>query len=307
MKAMLRKVAITVCGVMLFTGGRAVAEESPYPEDVTAETLAHPAELARLERPGEVFFEEGFEQGDALSRWYDVKAVKENRTRIVLDPKAAHSGRGVLELTTVDRSGKACDAGAKYWFHPGHDVVYLRRYIRFAEDYDQGNLNHVGGSLYAVAGADKWGGMGKAGICPVGDDRFGASFEPWRHWGEYDPPGHMMLYTYWMDMKGDKKTGKYYGNNFTPPEDRRIVPKRGVWVCLEHMIRSNTLGKADGELASWVDGKLYMHVTRFRWRSTDALKIKRISLGLYVHSSRKTNRVWYDDVVLSTGYVGTAP
>ena len=37
-------------------------------------------------------------------------------------------------------------------------------YIRFADDYDQGNLHHVGGSLYAVASANRWAEMGKAGV-----------------------------------------------------------------------------------------------------------------------------------------------
>ncbi|HJN19214.1 MAG TPA: hypothetical protein QGH10_27225, partial [Armatimonadota bacterium] len=56
--------------------------------------------------------------------------------------------------------------------------------------------------------------------------------------------------------------------------------------------------------AAWSDGELYIHLTGFRWRSTDELKLKRVSLGLYVHQSTRPNTVWYDDIVLSTGYVG---
>jgi len=181
--------------------------------------------------------------------------------------------------------------------------VYARRYIKFAEDYDQGNLHHVGGSIYAVAGSDKWGGMGKAGIRPTGDDRFGASFEPWRAWGRNEPPGAMMLYTYWMDMKRDRD-GNYWGNNLSPPQERQVVLKRGVWHCLEHTIKANTVGEADGEMAAWIDGKLYIHLKGFRWRSSAEVRLKRLSLILYVHQSRRSNTVWYDDVALSTGYVG---
>ena len=48
---------------------------------------------------------------------------------------------------------------------------------------------------------------------------------------------------------------------------------------------------------------IYLHMTGFRW-CTKPLKLKRIFIELYVHHSRKTNRVWYDDIALSTGYIG---
>jgi len=285
--------------VFAFRGALADEAESPYPTDVTVKTLADPAELARLQKSGEVFFKEGFESPEALGRWYNRKG----REQVVTDPALVHTGKGALQLDVPDNEGKEAGAGVTYWFHPGHDVVYFRRYIKFAQDYDQGNLNHVGGSLYAVAGSDKWGGMGKAGIKPTGDDRFGASFEPWRAWGRNDPPGAMMLYTYWMDMKRDKD-GNYWGNNLTPPAERQVLLKRGTWHSLEHMIKANTPGEADGEMAAWIDGKLYIHFKGFRWRSSPEVRLKRIGLGLYIHQSRRPNTVWYDDVALSTGYIG---
>ena len=50
------------------------------------------------------------------------------------------------------------------------------------------------------------------------------------------------------------------------------------------MIKTNDPGKANGELAAWIDGKLY------------------------IHKATQDNTVWYDDVALSTGYLGpTAP
>lgn len=277
----------------------------PYPADVTLATLPDSEAMTRLERPGDVFHTEGFDTADALDGWYnfDAGGARPERTEVALDDGAARTGRGALRLTTADKGGDASGAGAHYWFHPSHDVVYFRRYIRFAEDYDQGNLNHVGGSLYAVAGDDRWAEMGKAGLKPNGDDRFGAGFEPWRDWGRNAPPGAMMLYTYWMDMKPDR-SGPYYGNNLMPPKERQTPLERGRWHCLEHMIRANTPGNADGEVAAWIDGELYIHLTGFRWRTTPELRLKRISLGLYVHRSERVNTVWYDDLALSTGYIG---
>jgi hypothetical protein len=34
------------------------------------------------------------------------------------------------------------------------------------------------------------------------------------------------------------------------------------------------------------------------------VKLKRFNIGVYVHRAKKDNTVWYDDVVLSTGYIG---
>jgi len=89
-----------------------------------------------------------------------------------------------------------------------------------------------------------------------------------------------------------------------PEEKDRITITRDRWYCLEHMIKANEVGKADGELAAWIDGKLYIHYTGIRWRTSGDVKLKRFDIGVYVHQARKDNTVWYDDVALSTGYVG---
>ena len=70
------------------------------------------------------------------------------------------------------------------------------------------------------------------------------------------------------------------------------------------MIQVNDVGQANGELAAWIDGKLYIHYKSFRWRTSADVKLKRFDIGVYVHQAAKDNTVWYDDVVLSTGYVG---
>lgn len=280
-----------------------VAADVSYPRDVTQETLSNPEELSLLKSAGEIFFQENFELPGSLQKWYNRIGEKAGATKVTIDPACAHSGNGVLHLSTSDQDGKSSAAGCGYWFHPGYDTVYFRRYIKFAEDYDQGNLNHVGGSLYAVAGDDKWAQMGKAGIRPEGDDRFGAAFEPWRDWKRNEAPGAMMIYSYWMDMKQDGD-GNYWGNMLTPSKEKRVVLKRNVWYCLEHMIKANTPGQADGEMAAWINGKLYIHLKGFRWRTSPEVMLKRIFLGLYVHQSRQSNMVWYDDIALSTGYIG---
>jgi hypothetical protein len=275
------------------------------PALVTAKTRADKSALRALEKKGRVIFEDGFESKKSLRKYFEIRGLDGGKARLDFDKKIAHSGRGAFRFRALPADGEASGSGASGWLGDrGFDRVYYRRYIRFAKDYDQGNLHHVGGGLTGVATRGKWDGMGKAGIRPEGDDRFNSSFEPWCDWGRRPPPGAMFLYTYWMDMKKDEKTGHYWGNNLQAAPRERIELARDRWICLEHMIKVNDVGKANGELAAWIGGKLYIHYTGFRWRTTEKLKIKRFSLGIYVHRSTRENVVWYDDVVLSTGYVG---
>lgn len=298
-----------VAALALLTAGclrqRAQAEDAPpYPVLVTAATRANAQTLGALEKPGKVFFTDGFESAESLKNYFEIGGLEEGRAKLTTDAKLAHRGEGAFQFTAPAAAGKESSAGASFWFGPeGHKQVYYRRYIKFAADYDQGNLHHVGGGLAAVAGTNKWAEMGKAGIRPQGDDRFTSSFEPWRDWGRYSPPGFMFLYTYWMDMKGSGE-GRYWGNNLCSADDERVALEREKWYCLEHMIKANDLGQANGELAAWIDGKLYIHYTGFRWRTTEDVTLKRCNFGIYIHQAAQDNTVWYDDVALSTGYVG---
>lgn len=284
----------------------AVASALPPPRDVTGATLADPKALAALEAPGTVLFHDEFETDASFAQWFEVRGKDDGRVVIEHDPKLVRTGKGSIRCTAPARDGAASGSGASAWLGAdGHDCVHFRRWIRFADDYDQGSLNHTGGGLAGVAGSGKWDEMGKAGIRPNGADNFSAAFEPWRDWGRNRAPGAMMSYVYWMDMERDRD-GHWWGNLFAPDAERRVNPERGSWVCLEQRIRVNTLGKADGELATWIDGKLYQHLVGFRWRTDEKLRIKRFDVGIYVHAAVRTNVVWYDDVVVSTGYVGTA-
>jgi hypothetical protein len=293
------------------TVARALSQETPgdeasppYPRLVTAETRADTNALAALEKPGKVFFCDDFESPDSLKKYFEVRGLNDGRAKLVFDAKAAHSGKGAIQFTAVARDGRESGAGASGWFGPeGYDRLHFRRYLKFAADYDQGNLNHVGGGLAAVAGADRWRAMGSAGIRPRGDDHFNSSFEPWCDWRRYPVPGYLFLYTYWMDMKRDRD-GNYWGNMLGPAENERVVLRRDQWYCLEHMIRVNDTGKANGELAAWIDGRLYIHYRGFRWRTSAEVRLKRFDIGVYVHQAKKDNSVWYDDLALSTGYIG---
>ncbi len=302
----IRKQAAGMAASLCLFATMATAQTDPpfWPQLVTDRTLADPAALAALEQPGQVIFEDGFESEQSLKNYFEIRGLREGNVQIVSDPQLAHSGDGAIQFTAVARGGRESGVGATAWLGAeGYDRLYFRRYLRFATDYDQGPLHHVGGGLTGVAGADRWRAMGTAGRRPTGDDHFRSALEPWRDWGRYEAPGYMFLYTYWMDMKRDRD-GNYWGNMLGPAPDQRIVLQRDRWYCLEHMIQTNQPGQTDGEMAAWIDGRLYIHYQGIRWRSAEDVKLKRFGIGLYVHRATRDNTVWYDDVAISTGYIG---
>ncbi len=214
---------------MVGIAGGVIASESdphPYPQLTTAATKADSQARATLEKEGRVFFRDDFESPDSLKKYFEIRGLKNGDARLVTDANSAHSGSGAIQFTARARDGRESGVGASGWLGPqGYDRVYFRRYIKFAADYDQGNLNHVGGGLAGVAGTNRYDGMGSAGIRPRGDDRFTSGFEPWRDWGRYPAPGYMFLYTYWMDMNRDRD-GNYWGNMLGPDKAGRIALKR---------------------------------------------------------------------------------
>lgn len=304
MQTNLLLLVVTLLGPLSLSSVR--CEDARPPLLVTARTLADPKALATLQTPGKSVFQDDFETQASLDKYFEVRGLKEGRAKLETTAAQARSGKGSFRFTAPANNGEESGAGATGWLGAeGLDRAHLRYYIRFAADYDQGNLNHSGGSLAAVSGSDRWQAMGKAGIRPRGDDHFNCRFEPWCDWRSVKPPGYLFLYTYWMDMQRDPD-GHYWGNMLAPAAAARVVPERGRWYCLEHMILANTPGKPDGELAAWIDGKLYLHFTGLRWRSDARVKIKRFDLGVYVHQAAKDNTVWFDDVAVSTGYIGPA-
>jgi hypothetical protein len=292
---------LVVTGALILRVDSVVAQD--FPQVVTEQTRSDTESLARLQTPGVLIFADSADTVAGFDSYLEVRGRADGRARVATDG-AAHRGAGAYEFVAPENGGHESGSGATLYFGPeGYDTVYFRRYLRFAPDYDQGNLNHTGGGLAGTAGSDPWAGMGQAGIRPTGADRFTASLEAWKDWGRYPAPGYFFIYAYWMDMAQDPD-GNYWGNFFQPETERRLVPERGRWYCLEQMIAVNDPGQANGEMAAWIDGELHIHATGFRWRTTTDVRLKRASFGIYIHAATRDNRVWYDDIALSTGYIG---
>lgn len=243
---------------------------------------------------GRIIFIDTFESGQIRDKWHlnESSSIKLNYS-----PKHVHSGSRSMEVTALP--GKEAGDMAMIWFMPGYDKVHVRWYCKFSDDFDQGNLMHLN---KLIAGKGRWN-TGAAGKRPSGFDFFRTTLDVWRDWGKNPAPGEPILYSYFPLMKIDRKTGMYWGNIFK--SQRKVLIKRDRWYCMEMMLKANTAGRPDGEQAFWVNGKLIGHFKNITWRLTDDLKINKFSFGLYIHDNKKINRVWYDDVVVSTGFVGS--
>lgn len=253
---------------------------------------------------------------------------------VVDDRQFAHGGQRCVQATAtrgVDHGGEITLVLPK-----GEDRLFVRFYCRFAEDTV---WPHHFVKLRALAkGFD-----GEAGKAPPGDQGFWTGIEPLR--------GTWRFYTYWHAMRGWNNPGPvpgrnddgtettaandFYGNSFTP-DGQDPVPK-DRWICVEAMLQANTVGKHDGAMAFWIDGKEVgrygpgvpvgcwrrnVFVTSgpnckdprpfsgFDFRTVPELKVNEVALLWYVSDeyaakgTAERNRVWFDDVVVATEYIG---
>jgi hypothetical protein len=128
-------------------------------------------------------------------------------------------------------------------------------------------------------------------------------------------PGYAFVYSYWPFQRTN------WGDWWYPPgtggpwltqpgnyPDFRPIPNwqpiRGVWYCYEFMVKVNTLGRRDGEVAYWIDGQLRGRFPDLFIRSVSDLKTDTVKLLAGAAQSERVNKKWYDNVVIARSYIG---
>lgn len=271
----------------------------------TALAASYPRDQG-IGRDKAVLFHDDFEVGPIGAAWDEVSrrlgSLGTDRSEPVEEETRAGIARGRRSARIQLRQNGYEDVTFVKWLRPGRDELYMRYYVRYGSDY--GYHGHGGGGFMADAGQGGFKGAGKA---PDGDKFFWATLEPIGPRG-WDPPGALIFYAYWWKMKPDAR-GNYWGNWFQPTPDR--VPRRETWVCVEWRVKANTAGKDDGELDCWIDGQKCGAFRGINWRSTESLKVNKVSLSLWLEATAyaragwgTTRTVWYDDVVVATRYIG---
>ncbi len=317
--------------ILLAAGIAAVAEEGKLPEGCGL-SAEHRGDRGIGDDPA-VLLAEDFEKGeiaDLSRKWTEVSNKDGKALAWAKDGPEGTNGKRCIQMTAT----LGQDVGGHLYapLPRGVDTAYARFYVKFAEDAEY--IHHfvwLGGHEPQT----RWPNP-RAGTRPEGNERFSVGIEPFGFRGTIPPPGAWCFYNYWHEMKisADKK---YWGNGLRPAKDC-VVPK-GRWQCVEFMIKLNSQPDSpDGELALWLDGKPVAHFRRgarrgawsgmgfqlqdeggeefegFRWRTSTDLKVNYFWLEHYVTENaarqngvkepRKVNRVWFDDVVVATEYVG---
>lgn len=268
----------------------------------------------------DVLFVEDFEDdlSDVVRRWSDVK----NRPGIEQSQDTPTRSSGSRSVKLVCTGGE--NTGAHFYKSmvslSDEPVLHLRYYVKYVDSASR--YHHAGGRLGGYNPPVPYP-LGGAGIRPKGDDKFTVALEPFQR---SRPPRHQ-FYNYWLGMKpgGD---GKYYGNVLLmeAPALSRVV--YGEWIAVEIMVRLNTPGMTDGEVAAWVNGRKVAHYKPgnpvgkhwstftpgagadvfpgIEFRNDPRLAVNFIKLELYSSRTQpgKTTRIMYDDVVAARSYIG---
>jgi hypothetical protein len=310
-------------GCALPAGRRPLAQAAPAVESASGQPAGR----------GEMLFAEDFETGsldEVARRWGEMSNQGGKVMAFSSDVPPGSRGKRSLQMTATlgENTG-----GHLYTRLPrAVETLFARFYVKFAPDADYiHHFVHLGGYNPPTA----WP-QGGAGERPRGDERITVGIEPHGDNGRNPAPGAWNFYTYWHEMKisADRR---YWGNALGPAQPLQVPRDR--WQCVEVMLKLNSASeKADGELALWLDGKPAMRIAKgtrrgpwtglgfrlvdqdgepfegFRWRTDPDLKINFFWLLHYVTENaarqnhvanpHRINRVWFDDIVLSTAYVG---
>lgn len=273
-----------------------------------------------IEQDPDVLFVENFEDDlpQVVGRWSDVK----NTPGIEQSPDTpAHSsGSRSVRLTCIGGENTGAHFYKSMVSLSDEPVLHLRYYVKYVDSTSQ--YHHAGGRLGGYHPAVPYP-LGGAGIRPKGDDKFTVALEPFQR---SKPPRHQ-FYNYWVGMKpgGD---GKYYGNVLLMEEPAMSPVVYDEWMAVEIMVKINTPGMTDGEVAAWVNGRKVAHyrpgypVGRhgstftpgagtdvfpgIDFRNVAALAVNFIKLEFYSSRTQpgQTSVLMYDDVVVARSYIG---
>ncbi len=201
-----------------------------------------------------------------------------------------------------------------------HEQLYFRAWIRFADDHELvHHFLNIGGSQ-----SDDYWYHGTAGCLPNGEMSMGTTVD----FKEGTHESH--FYTYTPDMSCDTNCGNYmdvqavcdecmskglptceeqpqccWGNHYE--SDTPHYFPVGEWFCFEMMMKANTPGEHDGEMVYWVNEEIIHSELTMMWRLVPSLSLNRVRLQHYIETSDAdghSNRVWFDDVVVSTEPIG---
>jgi hypothetical protein len=265
---------------------------------------------------GGIIFQEDFEAAsitEMISKWDEAK----NHANMSFSGDVPQGSQGSQSLIMTYTAAQNTGGHLYKMFPEGYDSLYARFYVKFEANHSNvHHFVHMGGYYPPTT----WP-QGGAGSRPVGNERFTTGIEPIGDKWSWD------FYTYWMHMRGYADPNYFWGNTFHP--DPPALINRGEWICVELMMKVNDpIDSYNGEQAFWVNGEKIYHLGEgfpngywiwdnfyphpdssafegFQWRNDDKLKLNFFWLLYYMTGETDhTDKVYFDDVVVSTDYIG---
>jgi hypothetical protein len=139
-----------------------------------------------------LLFSDDWESGN-LSKWDESNSTTQ---KVIHDAASAHGGSYFLRMT-YGINGMDGQWLQKYFFTQGYTKMYVRYYVRFSTNW-VGVTKMV--SLRGAPLGDPYAGVGRAGICPTGQNSFSANLLTDYNADDGFPT---KMYTYWQDMWAD--------------------------------------------------------------------------------------------------------
>ena len=311
--------------------------QARLPEGDNGLAARYPGGTGIAKDPGVVFVED-FEQPtleELRTRWDEVKSAE--IVSLADDLPQGSAGKRSLLLTHVGGRG---DGGHLYRrLLPGYDKLHVRFYVKF--DPDCGPIHHffhVGG--YSPPTRYPQGGAGQR---PRGDDRLSTGVEPfgdswvwdyYTYWMEMrgsPPAGQTWGNSFVRDPNLKVERGKWvcaevmmkmndpvaeHNGEMALWIDGRLVSHLGPGFPKGKWTYDKFLLKQGGGGIRWDDAKGGPErftvaeggepFEGFRWRSDAKLNLNYLWVLLYITKSPEghVSKVWFDDIVVGSEYVG---
>lgn len=291
-----------------------------------------------IEKDARVVFVENFEEMslDAMTkRWESVQDAK--IMTFTDDVPTKSTGKRSLSMTHV--GGKGTGGHLYRRLKPGYDKLFARFYVKF--DPDCAPVHHFGTHIGGYNPTTPWP-QGGAGVRPGGDKALGVGIEPfgqnwvwdyYAYWCEMrgsPPRGQTWGNTFIRDPKLKVERGKWIcvemmikmndvgesNGEMALWIDGKPVSHLGKGFPKGNWIFDKFTPGEGGEGVRWNDAKGDRETFTvpqggapfegFRWRTAKELNLNYLWVYLYLTkaASGHVSKVWFDDIVVATDYIG---
>ena len=264
-----------------------------------------------------IIFQENFEAGtiqEIVKNWNNSRNTK----GMSLSEDVPKNSQGTQSLIMTHNPGNDVGGYLYKMLPEGYNTLFARFYVKFCANHSQ--VHHfvfMGGYNPPTT----WP-QGGAGVKPEGNERFTTGIESVGGKWSWD------FYSYWMHMRACARPNYFWGNIFNPNPPAPI--NRDEWICVELMMKLNDpVDSFNGEQAFWLNGKKIHQLGEgfpngywvwdkfysnpdslpfegFQWRNSEKLKLNFFWLLYHMTDgvTGKSDTIWFDDIVISTNYIG---